>query len=108
MTISNKQQVNATVNKFKNFFGFWNDIDGFSAKDFLMVLFGGSFIIQQFICFILAILGKLNQQVLEVVMGLDTIIITIIGGVFSVQVVQEFKKPKDSVDETDDDNRPVG
>lgn len=80
------------MNKIRSFI---SDDDGFSAKDFLMILFVGAYIIEQVIVFILSIMGKINPDTLGVVRSLDTIVLTIVGGVFSVQAVREFRKPND-------------
>lgn len=70
------------------------DEDGMSARDFLMLAFTGVYLIQQVICFILALTGHLPDQAVDIMKSLDTVVITIIGAVFSVTVVQEIRKPK--------------
>lgn len=79
------------MNKLRSFI---SDGDGFSAKDFLMVAFIGVYIIEQVTVFILAALGELKPETLTVVQSLDTIVLTIVGGIFSVQAVKEFRNPK--------------
>lgn len=81
----------AQVNKFNNFL---KDEDGVSAKDYLMLIFTGVYLLQQVICFILALCGMLPEGVTEIVDSLDAIVITIIGGVFSITAVQAFRKPQ--------------
>lgn len=85
---------------FKNFV---NDEDGFSAKDYLMVIFSTLFVIFSVVAFTLAIRGDLNPQVLEIIQSMDGILMTIVGGVFSVQVVKEFKQPKNKKSQSNDD-----
>lgn len=71
---------------------FWNDGDGFSAKDFLMVLFGGLFALFLTIAFFAPFLGAAVSAVsLEAINSLSTVFMTIVGGVFAVQTVKEFK-----------------
>jgi hypothetical protein len=79
------------MNKVKSFL---TDNDGFSAKDFLMVIFAGAYIIEQIVVFILSIKGELNPDTISVVRSLDTVVMTIIGGVFAVQGVREFRQQK--------------
>lgn len=70
---------------------FITDMDGFSAKDFLMVVFAGAYIVEQLFVFILSLLGKVNPDSLAVIKSLDGIVLTIIGGVFGLQAVRAFK-----------------
>lgn len=96
------------MEKIKNFL---HDADGLSAKDFLMLVFVSTYLIMMITCFFLAVFGKLPEGVMDVAMSMDAVIITIVGGVFSVQVVQEFRKPKEqpqTYDYNNDDNYPVG
>lgn len=78
--------------KFANFM---KDEDGFSAKDFLMIVFTSLFVIFTTTAFFFSLKGKLNPQALEIIKSMDGVLMTIVGGVFSVQVVKEFRKPKD-------------
>lgn len=71
---------------------FWNDNDGFSAKDFLMVLFGGLFALFLIIVFLAPFFGvEVSAISVEVISSLSPVIMTIVGGVFAVQTVKEFK-----------------
>lgn len=71
---------------------FWNDNDGFSAKDFLMVLFGGLFALFLIIVFFAPFFGVAVSAIsVEVIRNLSPVIMTIVGGVFAVQTVKEFK-----------------
>lgn len=79
------------MNKINNFL---RDEDGVSAKDYLMLIFTGVYLLQQVICFALALFGILPEGVTEIVDSLDAIVITIIGGVFSITAVQAFRKPQ--------------
>lgn len=74
---------------------FMKDEDGFSAKDFLMIVFTSLFVIFTTTAFFFSLKGKLNPQTLEIIRSMDGVLMTIVGGVFSVQVVKEFRKPKD-------------
>ncbi|MCK6076943.1 hypothetical protein [Paenibacillus silvae] len=71
---------------------FWNDNDGFSAKDFLMVLFGGQFALFLLIIFFVPFFGLAVSAVsIEMIGSLSPVVMTIVGGVFAVQTVREFK-----------------
>ncbi|MCM3132911.1 hypothetical protein M3629_08945 [Paenibacillus polysaccharolyticus] len=71
---------------------FWNDNDGFSAKDFLMVLFAGLFALFLLIVFFAPFFGVAVSAVsIEVIGNLNPIVMTIVGGLFAVQTVREFK-----------------
>lgn len=59
-----------------------------------MLAFTGVYLTQQIICFILAMMGILPEGVKEIMDSLDAIVITIIGGVFSITAVQAFRKPQ--------------
>lgn len=83
---------------------FLTDDDGLSAKDYLMIAFTAVFIIEQAIAFILATKGPIPPDLLEVISTMDGIVMTIIGGVFSIQVAQVFKKTTHKADETDNTN----
>ncbi|MGQ8871921.1 hypothetical protein [Paenibacillus sp. TSA_86.1] len=73
---------------------FWNDSDGFSAKDFLMVLFGGLFALFLLVAFFAPFFGVAVSAVsIEVIVSLSPVVMTIVGGVFAVQTVREFKTP---------------
>lgn len=76
----------------KKFMSFINDDDGFSAKDFLMVLFGVLFASFLVTAFIISIMGDLKQTTIHVIQLLDGVIITIVGGVFGIQGIKEFKR----------------
>jgi hypothetical protein len=71
---------------------FINDDDGFSAKDFLMVLFGTLFVLMIATAFIISLVATLNPATILVIQLLDGTMITIVGGVFSIQGIKEFKK----------------
>lgn len=71
---------------------FWKDNDGFSAKDFLMVLFGGLFALFLLIIFFAPFFGVAVSSVsIEMIGSLSPVVMTIVGGVFAVQTVREFK-----------------
>jgi hypothetical protein len=76
----------------KFFKSFISDDDGFSAKDFLMVIFGTLFVLMIATAFIISIVATLNPATILVIQLLDTTMITIVGGVFSLQGIKEFKK----------------
>lgn len=59
-----------------------------------MLIFTGVYLIQQVISFILALMGILPEQATEVMDSLDAVVITIIGGVFSITAVQVFREPR--------------
>ncbi|WP_151734153.1 hypothetical protein [Paenibacillus tengchongensis] len=72
---------------------FINDEDGFSAKDFLMVLFGGLYAVFLMVAFFSPFAGvSVSGASDNVIDSMDSVIMTIIGGVFAVQSVREFRK----------------
>lgn len=77
----------------KFFRSFLNDEDGFSAKDFLMVLFGGLYAVFLIVAFITPYFGIVNPVALEIIHSMNGLIMTIVGGVFAVQSVREFRNP---------------
>ncbi|GAS82025.1 hypothetical protein [Paenibacillus amylolyticus] len=71
---------------------FWNDNDGFSAKDFLMVLFSGLFALFLLIAFFAPFFGVAVSAVsVGAINSLSTVVMTIVGGIFAVQTVKELK-----------------
>lgn len=72
---------------------FANDDDGFSAKDFLMVLFGCLYAVFLIVAFVTPYFGIVNPVALEIIESMSGLIMTIVGGVFAVQSVREFRNP---------------
>lgn len=68
---------------------FWKDEDGFSIKDALTVAFGGLYLVEQLIVFVLTLLNQLPPEMVNVVQSLNGVVMTIIGGTFGVQTVRE-------------------
>lgn len=69
---------------------FLNDEDGFSAKDYLMLVFTVPYVLAWFITFIMAIKGVPVDAAIQVLQSMDTTIMTIVGGWFGVTAVSEF------------------
>lgn len=78
----------------RKFFSFFTDDDGFSAKDFLMVLFGALFALMTLIAFGISIFGTLNPATIQVIQLLDGVVITIVTGVFGLQGIREFRRER--------------
>lgn len=77
---------------------FWNDDDGFSAKDFLMVLFGGLYALFLVVTFFTPFFGVVVSAVSTgVISSMGAVVMTIVGGVFAVQTVREFKTPIETI-----------
>ncbi|ALA07185.1 hypothetical protein SECTIM467_55 [Brevibacillus phage SecTim467] len=76
---------------------FWNDDDGFSAKDFLMVLFGGLYALFLIAAFVMPLFGIVNAVALTIITEMTPLIMTIVGGVFAVQSVKEFRNPSTAI-----------
>lgn len=95
------------MSDMKRFRDFLNDDDGFSAKDFLMVLFGTLFALMIATAFIVSIVGVLTPATIAVIQLLDGTMITIVGGVFGLQGIKEFKKVSASVQDTTQEIEPV-
>jgi hypothetical protein len=77
----------------RKFFSFLTDDDGFSPKDFLMVLFGTLFALMVLIAFLVSIFGTLSPVTIQVIQLLDGVVLAIVTGVFGLQGIKEFKKP---------------
>lgn len=77
---------------------FLTDEDGLSAKDAMMLSFGGVYLAEQIVAFILSLLHKLNDGSLAVIQSLDTIVLTIVCGVFGVHAVNAFRKKETEPD----------
>lgn len=81
----------------KKWLTFWNDDDGFSAKDFLMILFCVLFALFLITAFVLSLVtGTLPAATIAVIGMMNVVVPTIVGGVFGVQVVKEIKKQPDT------------
>lgn len=76
----------------KLFKTFLNDSDGFSAKDYLMVTFGTIFVLMVVTAFIVSLVTTLPAASIAVIQLLDGVMITIVGGVFGIQGIKEFRK----------------
>lgn len=70
---------------------FLNDDDGLSAKDYLMVTFGTIFLLMVITAFVVSLAGTLPAATISVIQLMDGVIITIVGGVFGLQGIKEFK-----------------
>lgn len=90
----------------KNFF---NDEDGFSAKDFIMVVFASSYLVMIVYSFIISFKEQLNPMTLDLIKMLEPIVLTVIGGVFAVSTAKllkaKTKATKES--ETKEDSKPL-
>ncbi|MGG1263869.1 hypothetical protein [Brevibacillus laterosporus] len=76
----------------KKWLAFWNDEDGFSAKDYLMVMFSTIFCAFLVVAFVTALTGTLPATAIAVIQMMDGIMIAIVTGVFGLQGIKEFKK----------------
>jgi uncharacterized membrane protein len=75
---------------------FFNDDDGFSAKDFLMVLFGGLYALFLVVAFFAPFIGiPVAAGAMTVIGSMSGVVMTIVGGVFAVQTVKEFRTPNE-------------
>ncbi len=84
------------MNNFLSY-AFWNDNDGFSAKDFVMVLFVSLYALFLMVAFFTPFLGLTVSPIsLGVINSMSTVVMTIVGGVFAVQTVKEFKASAES------------
>ncbi len=90
----------------KNFF---NDDDGFSAKDFIMVIFASCYLVMIVYSFIISFKVGLNSVTLDLIKMLEPIVMTVIGGVFAVSTAKLIKgKPKATKEsEAKEDNKPL-
>ena len=85
--------------------GFWNDRDGVSERDYLLLTATTVFFLFVVIGLVLVLLGKpIDQQYIALLDMVAPVLMTVAGGVFGVRAVQEFRKPRDDVRE-EEDNR---
>jgi uncharacterized membrane protein YraQ (UPF0718 family) len=84
---------------------FLNDSDGLNRRDFLLII--SSFVFFGFVLVGL-ILILLNHQIddkyIELLSMVSPVVMTIVGGLFGVQAVQEFRKPNN---ESKDEEEPT-
>ena len=72
----------------KNIITFFRDEDGFSAKDFLMVVFTVAYIVQQVFLLAASFLWEMNDYTMEIADNLNVTFIAIVCGVFSVNAAE--------------------
>ncbi|NOU54906.1 hypothetical protein HN020_09110 [Brevibacillus borstelensis] len=87
--------------------GFWNDRDGVSERDYLLLAATTVFFLFVVIGLVLVLLGKpIDTTYISLLDMVAPVLMTITGGVFGVRAVQEFRKqPEDNPDEEVEDNR---
>lgn len=82
---------------------FLNDEDGFSQKDYLLLLSTSIYFVFMTIGLILSLTERtVNETYIKLLDMVDTVVITIVTGVFGINAVQELRKerPKPKEDET--------
>lgn len=82
---------------------FLNDEDGFSQKDYLLLLSTSIYFVFMTIGMILSLTERtVNETYIKLLDMVDTVVITIVTGVFGINAVQELRKerPKPKEDET--------
>lgn len=83
---------------------FLNDKDGVSSKDFLLLVSTTVFFVFIVIGLILVLLGKkIDDDYISLLDMVAPVLMTVAGGVFGVQAVQEFKKPRTEEVKLDDE-----
>ena len=76
---------------------FLNDGDGFSSKDYLLILSTGVFFIFLSIGLVMSLLNKeLNESYLKLLEVTVPIVMTVVGGTMGVQAVESFTSNKNN------------
>jgi hypothetical protein len=79
---------------------FWNDKDGLSSKDYLLLISSTVFFGFVFIGLVLVLLDKpIDNMYLQLLDMVSPVIMTICGGVFGVQAVEKFRSPSPKPEE---------
>ena len=80
---------------------FLNDADGLSAKDYLLLVSTGVFFVALTVGFISVLIGRpLGEEYFALLGAADAVVITVVGGVMSVNVAEIIRRPKDDADST--------
>ena len=80
---------------------FLNDADGLSAKDYLLLVSTGVFFVALTVGFISVLIGRpLGEEYFALLGAADAVVISVVGGVMSVNVAEIIRRPKDNVDST--------
>ena len=75
---------------------FWNDRDGLSEKDYLLITATTVFFLFVVIGLTLVLLGKpIDQMYISLLDMVAPVLMTITGGVFGVRAVQEFRRQRE-------------
>lgn len=90
--------------RVKRYQTFINDDDGFSAKDYLLVVSTSMFFLFVAVALILVLLNnKIDMMYLLLLEMVAPVVMTVVVGVMGVNAVESFRKPKETkVDETID------
>ena len=88
---------------------FFNDDGGFSAKDFIMVLFGAVYLAMIRFCFYLSFSTEIKEETITLITLMEPAVMTDIGGVFAVSTVSAFRvnKIKDTEVAGKDNDKPL-
>lgn len=74
---------------------FLNDADGLSAKDYLLLISTGVFFLALTVGFISVLIGRpLGEEYFSLLNAADAVVITVVGGVMSIQGVEVFVNRK--------------
>lgn len=87
--------------------GFWNDRDGVSEKDYLLIAATTVFFLFLAVGLVLVLLGhQIDDAYLSLLNMASPVLMTVAGGMYGVRAVQEFRKqPENNPDEEVEDNR---
>lgn len=89
----------------KRFLSFMSDSDGVSAKDYLLLVSTGVFFLALTVGFISVLIGRpLGDEYFALLGAADAVVITVVGGVMSVNVAEVLKRPKDDVKSTESED----
>ena len=84
---------------------FLNDADGLSAKDYLLLVSTGVFVVALTVGFISVLIGRpLGEEYFALLGAADAVVITVVGGVMAVNTAEVLKRPKDDVKSTESED----
>lgn len=79
--------------------GFWNDRDGVSEKDYLLMTATTVFFLFAVIGLVSTLFGKqIDQQYISLLYMVSPVLMTVAGGLFGVRIAREIRRPREEND----------
>jgi|GEM_PF-2457102 len=79
--------------------GFWNDRDGVSERDYLLLTATTVFFLFIVIGLVMVLLGEqIDQQYIALLGMVAPVLMTVAGGLFGVRIAREIRRPRDDTD----------